>query len=37
MKTNYIVEIEKAVEIRTNGGYLSPREIEEEIECRKEL
>lgn len=35
MKTNYIVEIEKAVEIRTNGGYLSPREIEEEIELQK--
>lgn len=31
MKTNYIVEIEKAIEIRTNGGYLSPIEIEEEI------
>lgn len=35
MKTNYIVEIEKAIEIRTNGGYLSPREIEEQIELQK--
>lgn len=35
MKTNYIVEIEKAIEIRTNSGYLSPREIEEQIELQK--
>ena len=35
MKKLYIVEIEKAIEIRTNGGYLSPKEIEEQIELQK--
>ena len=35
MKTNYIIEIEKGIEIRTHGGYLSPREIEEQIELQK--
>ena len=35
MKKMYIVEIEKAIEIRTNGGYLSPKEIEEQIELQK--
>lgn len=28
MKTNYIIEIEKGIEIRTHGGYLSQSEIE---------
>lgn len=32
---NYIVEIEKAIEIRTDGTYLTPDEIEEEIELQK--
>lgn len=31
MKKMYIVEIEKAIEIRTDGTYLTPNEIEEEI------
>lgn len=35
MKKMYIVEIEKVIEIRTDGTYLTPDEIEEEIELQK--
>lgn len=35
MKTNYIIEIEKGIEIRTHGGYLSQSEIEEQIALQK--
>lgn len=35
MKKLYIIEIEKGIEIKTHGGYLTPSEIEEEIELQK--
>lgn len=35
MKTNYIIEIEKGIEIRTHGGYLSQSKIEEQIALQK--
>lgn len=35
MKKKYIVEIEKAIEIRTDSTYLTPNEIEEEIASQR--